>query len=88
MIFLLRTSLSPLLLKLQAEKPSFPIALRVTRLIFLLIRFYAAQLQDEVEAFMLLLLKIGAGDLDGEQPTKKDSSSPYQRVLALEALRG
>jgi hypothetical protein len=38
--------------------------------------------------FLLLLLKVGAGLLDGEDQVKKDLTMPYQRVLALEALRG
>lgn len=88
LVFLLQHSLAPLLLKLQAEKPTFPVALRVFRLIFLLIRFYAAQLEKEIEVFLLLLLRVGASDGEGEETVKKDATMAYQRVLALEALRG
>lgn len=88
LLFLLQHSLAPLLLKLQVEKPTFPVALRVFRLIFLLIRFYAAQLETEVETFLSLLLRVGAGDTEGEETAKKDATMPYQRVLALEILRG
>lgn len=58
------------------------------RLIFLLLRYYAEQLQPEVEAFLILLLRVGAGDMDGEEPVKKEVAVSYQRVLSLEVLRG
>jgi hypothetical protein len=88
LLFLLQHSLTPLLLKLQAEKPSFPVALRVCRLIFLLVRAFSEQLSTEVETFFVLLLKIGTGEVELEESSKKDTSAPYMRVLALESLRG
>ena len=89
LLHLLQNSL-PLLLKLQAEKPSFPVALRVCRLIFLLVRAFSEQLSTEVETFFVLLLKIGTGEVELEEGSgsKKDSAMPYMRVLALESLRG
>jgi hypothetical protein len=85
----MRNSLAPLLLKLQAEKPTFPIALRVCRLIFLLIRSFSEQLPLEVETFLSVLIRLGM-DAEGEEGAgaKKDHVVPWLRVLALEILRG
>ncbi|WVQ85868.1 hypothetical protein IAT38_008036 [Cryptococcus sp. DSM 104549] len=88
LLFLLQHSLHPLLLKLLAEKPSFPIALRVCRLIFLLIRSFTDQLPKEVETYLVSLIKLGMGDGEGEDGKGKDSVPPWLRVLALEILRG
>ncbi|WVF67919.1 hypothetical protein IAT40_002681 [Kwoniella sp. CBS 6097] len=87
LLFLLQHSLDPLLLKLLAEKPTFPIALRVCRLIFLLIRSFTDQLPKEVEAYLLTLIKLGMGDIE-EEGGKREASPPWLRVLALEILRG
>ncbi|WVQ95482.1 hypothetical protein IAU59_002579 [Kwoniella sp. CBS 9459] len=87
LLFLLQHSLDPLLLKLLAEKPSFPIALRVCRLIFLLIRSFTDQLPREVETYLLTLIKLGMGDID-EEGGKKEGAPLWLRVLALEILRG
>lgn len=88
LLHLLQHSLTPLLLKLQSEKPSFPIALRVCRLVFLLVRSFSEQMPAEVEAFFVLLLRVGAGETELEEGSKKEAVVPYMRVLALESLRG
>ncbi|WRT70613.1 uncharacterized protein IL334_007611 [Kwoniella shivajii] len=89
LLFLLQHSLDPLLLKLLSEKPSFPIALRVCRLIFLLIRSFTDQLPKQVEMYLLTLIRMGMGDNEGNEETgKKEPSPSWLRVLALEILRG
>lgn len=85
LLFLLRHSLDPLLLKLQGEKPTFPIALRVCRLIFLLVRSFADQMPLEVETYLISLIRLGMGD--GDDEAKKEHVAPWLRVLALEILR-
>lgn len=85
LLFLLRYSLDPLLLKLQGEKQSFPIALRVCRLIFLLVRSFIDQMPLEVEAYLMTLIRLGMGD--GDDEVKKDHVAPWLRVLALEILK-
>jgi hypothetical protein len=80
-------SLDSLLLKLLAEKPTFPIALRVCRLIFLLIRSFSAQLPRQVQGYISTLIKLGMGEID-EDSTRKDVVQPWFRVLALEIIRG
>lgn len=86
LVHLLHHSLDALLLKLLAEKPTFPIALRVCRLIFLLIRSFSAQLPGQVEVYISTLIKLGMGE--GEDETKREVVQPWFRVLALEIIRG
>ncbi|ADV19956.1 hypothetical protein I305_00461 [Cryptococcus gattii E566] len=88
LLFLLQHSLHPLLLKLLAEKPTFPIALRVCRLIFLLIRSFIDQLPKENETYLVALVKLGTGDMEREEGKGKENTPPWLRVLALEILRG
>ncbi|ODN82823.1 hypothetical protein L202_01090 [Cryptococcus amylolentus CBS 6039] len=87
LLFLLQHSLHPLLLRLLSEKPTFPIALRVCRLIFLLIRSFIDQLPGEIEIYLASLIKIGAGEHEGDDKVK-ENTPPWLRVLALEILRG
>lgn len=87
-MFLLQHSLHPLLLKLLAEKPTFPIALRVCRLIFLLIRSFIDQLPKEIETYLVSLVKLGTGDAEGEEGKGKENTPPWLKALALEILRG
>ncbi|EJT47942.1 hypothetical protein A1Q1_03177 [Trichosporon asahii var. asahii CBS 2479] len=89
LVHLLRHSLHPLIIRLQGEKPSFPVALRICRLLYVLVRSYADQLSAEVETYLLTLIRLGAGDPDEEKPpAKKDTVAPWMHVLALEILRG
>jgi len=85
LLFLLSHSLDPLLLKLQGEKPTFAIALRVCRLIFLLIRSFTDQMPLEIETYLISLIRLGMGD--AEEESKKDHVAPWLRVMALEILR-
>lgn len=84
---ILRHSLHPLILRLQSEKPSFPVALRINRLIYVLIRSYAHELPSEVETYLLSLIRMGAGDEEDKKDHRKDSA-PWVHVLALEIIRG
>ncbi|OCF58554.1 hypothetical protein L486_04587 [Kwoniella mangroviensis CBS 10435] len=85
LLFLLQYSLDPLLLKLLSEKPSFPIALRVCRLIFLLIKSFTDQLPKQVEVYLTTLIKMGMGE---HEPHERDVHHGWLRVLALEVIRG
>ncbi|XP_013409235.1 protein MON2 homolog [Lingula anatina] len=58
-----------------AEKPYFPIVLRLLRIVSVLIRHYYSLLNTECEIFLSLLVKF----LDPEKPM-------WQRALALEVL--
>ncbi|WWC92223.1 uncharacterized protein L201_007177 [Kwoniella dendrophila CBS 6074] len=88
LLFLLQNSLDPLLLKLLSEKPTFPIALRVCRLIFLLIKSFIHQLPKQVETYLLALLRMGMGEHDNNEEGRKEPHPEWLRVLALEIIRG
>lgn len=88
LLFLLQHSLDPLLLKLQAEKPNFPIALRAFRLMFLLIKSFTEQLPAQVEIYLNMLIRLGMGESENGEGAKKDTIPLWLRVLALEILRG
>lgn len=88
LLFLLEHSLAPLLLKLLAEKPSFPVGLRVCRLMFLLVRSFTEQLPTQTEACLTTLVRLGTGEHEAEEASKKESVPAWLRVLALEVLRG
>lgn len=90
---LLRHHLSPLLLKAISERPLFPLTLRSTRVVFLLLKQFSAELDTESEVFMMLLIKIISGGASGEVDSNQDSSGfqprPFwMRVLSMEIMRG
>ncbi|GMK54425.1 hypothetical protein CspeluHIS016_0110110 [Cutaneotrichosporon spelunceum] len=87
LLHLLRHSLHPLISRLQNERPSFAVALRLCRLLYVLIRSYADQLSAEVESYLLWLIRMGAGDEDERKEHRRDAP-PWLHVLALEILRG
>ncbi|BEJ02954.1 hypothetical protein CcaverHIS641_0101290 [Cutaneotrichosporon cavernicola] len=87
LLHLLRHSLHPLIFRLQNERPSFAVALRLCRLLYVLIRSYADQLPSEVESYLLWLIRMGAGDEDERKEHRRDAP-PWLHVLALEILRG
>jgi hypothetical protein len=96
LLFLLQHKLHPLIIRLQTEKPSFPVALRICRLIYVLIRHYSDKMSAEVEMYITSLIRMGVGELaddekkekDGKKEPKRDGVAPYLHVLALEILRG
>ncbi|WVW80931.1 hypothetical protein I302_102922 [Kwoniella bestiolae CBS 10118] len=85
LLFLLQHSLDPLLLKLLSEKPTFPIALRVCRLIFLLMKSFTDQLPEQVEVYLTTLIKMGMGEYESHD---REGHHGWLRVLALEIIRG
>lgn len=90
---LLQHHLSPLLLKALSERPLFPLTLRSTRVVFLLLKQFSSQLDTESEVFMMLLIKIIGGAASGEIDQHQESSgfAPrplWVRVLSMEIMRG
>ncbi|KAK0468574.1 hypothetical protein IW261DRAFT_1518270 [Armillaria novae-zelandiae] len=79
MTLLLRHHLCPLLLKAISERPIFPLTLRCTRVIFLLLKQFSLELQTESEVFLMLFIKIITEDPEAPQ---------WMRVLAMEIMRG
>ena len=81
---LLRHHLSPLLLKSLSDRPHFPLTLRSTRVVFLLLKQFSVELETESEVFLILFIKVVSSDSDnGEAPRPH-----WMRVLAMEIVRG
>ncbi|KAH9934248.1 uncharacterized protein B0H18DRAFT_1082813 [Fomitopsis serialis] len=91
LLLLQRHHLSPLLLKALSDRPSFPLTLRATRVVFLLLKQFSGELKTESEVFLMLLIKIVGSDGDADPA---ESGHPYgsrplwMRVLAMEIMRG
>jgi hypothetical protein len=93
LLLLLQHHLSPLLLKTLSERPLFPLTLRSTRVVFLLLKQFPAELDTESEVFMMLLIKIISGGPSGEVDPNQDLSGlpprpSWMRVLCMEIMRG
>ncbi|KAH8105097.1 hypothetical protein BXZ70DRAFT_887449 [Cristinia sonorae] len=94
-LLLLQHHLCPLLLKSLSDRPSFPLTLRSTRVVFLLLKQFSSELKTEAEVFLTLLIKIIGSDSDAGTPAQSTDSVNIQmnrplwmRVLAMEILRG
>ena len=92
---LLQHHLCPLLLKALSDRPNFPLTLRATRVVFLLLKQFSAELKTEAEVFLMLLIKIIGSDSDAGTPAQSTDSIHLQgnrpqwmRVLAMEIMRG
>ncbi|KAI0263538.1 hypothetical protein BC834DRAFT_827343 [Gloeopeniophorella convolvens] len=83
LLLLLRHHLCPLLLKALSERAVFPLTLRGTRVVFILLKQFAPELPTEAEVFLTLLVKFIGGDSD-----MPDARPGWMRVLALEIMRG
>jgi hypothetical protein len=94
---LLQHHLCPLLLKALSDRPSFPLTLRSTRVVFLLLKQFSSELRTEAEVFLMLLIKIVSADAsDGQTPSQSTENfhlshtfrPQWMRVLAMEIMRG
>ncbi|KAJ7102802.1 hypothetical protein C8R44DRAFT_682224 [Mycena epipterygia] len=86
LVLLLQLHLCPLLLKALSDRPLFPLTLRCTRVVFLLLKQFALELETEAEIFLTLLIKI-----IGEDHSEQSEQVPrpqWMRVLAMEIMRG
>ncbi|PCH34907.1 hypothetical protein WOLCODRAFT_27538 [Wolfiporia cocos MD-104 SS10] len=92
LLLLLQHHLSPLLLKALSDRPSFPLTLRATRVVFLLLKQFSLELKTESEVFLMLLIKIigsEGGDGDASEGGHPQAPRPlWMRVLAMEIMRG
>ncbi|EJD40839.1 hypothetical protein AURDEDRAFT_115706 [Auricularia subglabra TFB-10046 SS5] len=87
LLTLLPHHLCPLLLRCLSERPAlFPLALRATRVVFLILKQFTDRLTAESEIFLMLLVKIVSGD--AESGSAGEARQPWMRVLAMEILRG
>lgn len=66
LLHLLRSLLSPLLIRALAERPSFSTTLRLMRVMYLLLKKFNDELGTESEIFLTMFIKIVApGDVEG-----------------------
>ncbi|KAF7416059.1 hypothetical protein PC9H_002319 [Pleurotus ostreatus] len=90
LILLLRHHLCPLLLKALSDRPLFPLTLRCTRVVFILLKQFIHELDTEAEVFLAFFIRIvgeeggaladsGGGGINRPQ---------WMRVLAMEIIRG
>ncbi|THH26880.1 hypothetical protein EUX98_g7308 [Antrodiella citrinella] len=94
-LLLLQHHLCPLLLKALSDRPNFPLTLRATRVVFLLLKQFSSEFKTEAEVFLMLLIKIIGVESDGGTPAQSTDSIHIQanrpqwmRVLAMEVMRG
>jgi len=83
LLLLLQHHLSPLLLKTLSERSAFPLTLRGTRVVFLLLKQFSAELATEAEVFLTLLIKLVSGEAEASE-----TRPGWMRVLAMEIMRG
>ncbi|EIW78018.1 hypothetical protein CONPUDRAFT_146079 [Coniophora puteana RWD-64-598 SS2] len=85
LLLLLQHLLCPLLLKSLSDRHVFPLTLRCTRVVFLLLKQFSHELQTEAEVFLMLLIRMVGDESDGsDHPAQR----PWVRVLAMEVIRG
>ncbi|KAI0073983.1 hypothetical protein K474DRAFT_1774330 [Panus rudis PR-1116 ss-1] len=97
LLLLLQHHLCPLVLKALSDRPNFPLTLRSTRVVFLLLKQFSRELKTESEVFLMLLIKIFSSDHDTNGPASQSTDSIphlpnarplWMRVLAMEIMRG
>ncbi|KAG5643461.1 hypothetical protein DXG03_000893 [Asterophora parasitica] len=86
LMLLLQHHLCPLLLKALSDRPIFPLTLRCTRVVFLLLKQFSFELATESEVFLMLLIKIFSEDADGGD--HGPHRPVWMKVLAMEIMRG
>ena len=62
---------------------TFLLALRGTRVVFLLLKQFSSKPETETEVILMLLIKLTSGETDGDEPWPG-----WMRVLAMEIMRG
>ncbi|KAL1724784.1 guanine nucleotide exchange factor in Golgi transport N-terminal-domain-containing protein, partial [Schizophyllum commune] len=77
---LLRHHLCPLLIKALSDRPQFALTLRCTRVVFLLLKQFHAELQTEAEVFLVMLIRIITEDTESE-PAEHPPRPHWMRVM-------
>ncbi|KAH9940033.1 uncharacterized protein BXZ73DRAFT_43028 [Epithele typhae] len=92
LLLLLQHHLCPLVHKSLSDRPNFPLTLRSTRVVFILLKQFSVELLTEAEVFLMLLIRIissESGDSDPADSSPGHTVRPlWMRVLAMEIMRG
>ena len=91
LLHLLRSSLSPLLIRSLAgdNHPQFSTTLRLTRVIYLLLKVFDTHLTTEGEIFMQMLVKIvGPGEVEGSGGHPLGVTSQSSRKSSQQSMSG
>ncbi|KAG0696480.1 hypothetical protein DFH29DRAFT_1025466 [Suillus ampliporus] len=88
LLMLLQHHLCPLILKSLSDRHVFPLTLRSTRVVFLILKQFSFELETEAEVFLMLLIRMISEDSDAANPDHSGSRPVWTRVLAMEIMRG
>ncbi|KAH9847754.1 hypothetical protein C2E23DRAFT_740985 [Lenzites betulinus] len=92
LLLLLQHHLCPLVHKSLSDRPNFPLTLRCTRVVFLLLKQFSLELKTESEVFLMLLIRIIGAESSDADPSESAQGHPtrplWMRVLAMEIMRG
>ncbi|KAG1824868.1 uncharacterized protein BJ212DRAFT_1566454 [Suillus subaureus] len=88
LLMLLQHHLCPLILKSLSDRHVFPLTLRCTRVVFLILKQFSFELETEAEVFLMLLIRMISEDSDASNPDHPGSRPIWTRVLAMEIMRG
>jgi len=75
---ILRTRVAPLVMRSLSERLNFPTTVRITRVLYILLRRHLSILSEECEVSLSLLTHM----------LEPDASQPWKRALCLEVFRG
>lgn len=79
LLYVLRSSICPLLLKSLSDPPEFPVYVRTMRLVLLLLQRFSKELVLEIEILLRMLLRMISCDTQEPRPH-------WHRILALEVV--
>ncbi|KAG1789692.1 uncharacterized protein HD556DRAFT_1433599 [Suillus plorans] len=88
LLMLLQHHLCPLILKSLSDRHAFPLILRCTRVVFLILKQFSFELETEAEVFLMPLIRMISEDSDSSNPDHSGSRPIWTRVLAMEIMRG
>ncbi|KAG2129622.1 hypothetical protein DEU56DRAFT_741289 [Suillus clintonianus] len=88
LLMLLQHHLCPLILKSLSDRHVFPLTLRCTRVVFLILKQFSFELETEAEVFLMLLIRMISEESDSSNPDHSGSRPVWTRVLAMEIMRG
>lgn len=82
-------------MKTMSDRPVFPLILRCTRVIFLLLKQFSGELTTEAEVFLMLLIRVITEDGSAEGVSESNYHNHVQgarpswmRVISMEIMRG